>query len=184
MNIYFDNVTISSNSGPNSFARKLRLYLQMMGHTIVYTPPFDVQLSFIRRHMNFYQTQCKKLVLRLDGIYFNSMQKYEIMNKEIKEAAVSIAENEDVNAEWITPHRVGRTLSKLRLKKASRPGGKGSRRWKITFDDLERLTTAYGIKLTEALSINGTNGVNGTNGTNEDIKENALDTALREILEI
>ena len=80
MKILFDNVDINSSSGPNSFGRRLALEAQKMGHTIginILNP--DVQLSFILA------TQKKaKLALRLDGIYFNCRQDWQLMNAPIK----------------------------------------------------------------------------------------------------
>ena len=80
MRILLDNVNIESSSGPNSFGRKLMIESQKAGHIIgpdVVEP--DIQLSFIMA------TQKKaKMVLRLDGIYFNSRQDWETLNIPIK----------------------------------------------------------------------------------------------------
>jgi hypothetical protein len=43
--------------------------------------------------------------------------------------------------------RIGMTLSKLRLRKPSRPGGQGNRHWLITTGELQRWSLAYGIHL-------------------------------------
>lgn len=81
MKILFDNVSWSSNSGPNSFALKLAKQLVLSGHVIADPQDCDVQLSFIMM-----TTKRAPTVLRLDGIYFNSEQDYELFNKPIKNA--------------------------------------------------------------------------------------------------
>ena len=47
MNIFLDNVDLSSRSGPNHFARKLKKYMERQGDTFTFAEVFDVQLSFI-----------------------------------------------------------------------------------------------------------------------------------------
>jgi len=80
--ILLDNVNVNSSSGPNSFGRRLMIESEKIGHVIgpdVFDP--DVQLSFIMA------TQKKaKMVLRLDGIYFNSRQDWERLNAPIKQS--------------------------------------------------------------------------------------------------
>lgn len=75
-----DNVNVTSNSGPNSFGRKLITELNRVGHEA--SPSLadpDVQLSFI------FATQKKAtLALRLDGIYFNTRQDWRSQNKQIE----------------------------------------------------------------------------------------------------
>ena len=78
MNILLDNVDLNSNTGPNSFGKKIRKYLGKLG--CGFAPKYDVQLSFITRN----KKNTLPLVLRLDGIYFNSAQNYEAMNSPIK----------------------------------------------------------------------------------------------------
>jgi hypothetical protein len=80
--ILLDNVNLTSLSGPNSFGRRLMLDLQSKGHIIgndVIQP--DVQLSFIIANQ-----KKAKLVLRLDGIYFNSSQDWQMLNASIKKS--------------------------------------------------------------------------------------------------
>ena len=78
MKIFFDNVNFGSNSGPNSFGRKLATSFVRKGHVLGHDNP-DVQLSFIQSNNNLAPT-----VLRLDGIYFNSEQAWENLNAPIK----------------------------------------------------------------------------------------------------
>lgn len=85
MKILFDNVDPNSTSGPNSFGRKLMQEFNKKGHeAAVFLEDPDVQLSFIQRR----SVKAKKTVLRLDGIYFNTKQDWEAMNKPILESFV------------------------------------------------------------------------------------------------
>lgn len=81
MRIAFDNVNPGSSSGPNSFGRKLMSEMRKKGHeaSVACERP-DVQLSFINASRRF----APKLVLRLDGIYFNTRQAWESMNEPIR----------------------------------------------------------------------------------------------------
>lgn len=79
MNIYLDNVNLSSTSGPNHFASKLKKYMTKKGDEFTFSKVFDVQLSFIQR-----VELLAPLFQRLDGIYFNSEQDYRAMNVAIK----------------------------------------------------------------------------------------------------
>lgn len=80
MKIQFENVDFNSNSGPNGFGLKLARELVRSGHEIT-ADSADVRLSFIQSANNFNPT-----VLRLDGIYFNSLQDWESMNAPIKKS--------------------------------------------------------------------------------------------------
>jgi len=78
--IQFENVDFNSSSGPNGFGLKLARELVRSGHEIT-ADSADVRLSFIQSANNFNPT-----VLRLDGIYFNSLQDWERMNAPIKKS--------------------------------------------------------------------------------------------------
>ena len=80
MNIFFDNVDFNSSSGPNSFSRKLAEALVERGHSLTGPENADVQLSFIQA-VNSH----KRIIQRLDGIYFNSEQDWMSLNKPIRE---------------------------------------------------------------------------------------------------
>ena len=80
MKIYFDNVNFQSNSGPNSFGKKLAESFVDNGHEVSHVDP-DVQLSFIQSNI-----QVAPMVLRLDGIYFNSEQDWNALNAPIQKA--------------------------------------------------------------------------------------------------
>ena len=84
MNIMLDNVNVSSNSGPNNFAKKLASCLVKDGHNVFNTGlaggSIDVQLSFISQISSF-----NPLVQRLDGIWFNTAQDWSTLNEPIKQ---------------------------------------------------------------------------------------------------
>tara|TARA_R100001129_G_scaffold90950_1_gene62016 strand:- start:3558 stop:4460 length:903 start_codon:yes stop_codon:yes gene_type:complete len=80
MNIHLENVNISSNTGPNSFAQKLVKYMGP-DHAFTNFDNAEVRLCFIETG----RRKCDKpLVQRLDGIYFNTRQNYDIQNANIK----------------------------------------------------------------------------------------------------
>ncbi len=80
MNIFLDNVNLSSRSGPNHFARKLKKHMERQGDTFTFAEVFDAQISFIQVSNNV-----APIYQRLDGIYFNSEQDFERMNRPIRE---------------------------------------------------------------------------------------------------
>jgi glycosyltransferase involved in cell wall biosynthesis len=80
MKIFFNNVDFNSRSGPNGFGTKLATTMFGMGHEITNQNP-DVALSFITGHVPNI-----KNVLRLDGIYFNSLQDWRQMNVPIQQS--------------------------------------------------------------------------------------------------
>ena len=81
MNIHLDNVSLDSNTGPNSFGRKLVKYMEKSGHTFDYTKSGDISLAFIQAT----EKSSAPLVQRLDGIYFNTVQDYKVQNHYIEE---------------------------------------------------------------------------------------------------
>jgi len=79
--IYLENIDTNSRSGPNSFANKLLPHLKSMGHNFTTHETADVALCFIESHLP--TLPCPRVV-RLDGIYFNEAQNYELQNKNIR----------------------------------------------------------------------------------------------------
>jgi glycosyltransferase involved in cell wall biosynthesis len=82
MKIHFDNINLSSRTGPNSFASRLAKELIKLGHKIELEDGSncDVSLVFIEptgRHL------AKKIVQRLDGIWF-SPKEFDTKNTNIK----------------------------------------------------------------------------------------------------
>ena len=82
MNIHLENVDRLSNSGPNSFGRKLIKYMGNVGHTFNIEQPADVNLAFIQAKKRHHSVP---LIQRLDGIYFNTSQNYKVQNYFIEE---------------------------------------------------------------------------------------------------
>jgi glycosyltransferase involved in cell wall biosynthesis len=83
MNIFLENVSLSSTSGPNHFAKKLHKYLSFRGVSFSDKEAYDKKLTFIqstgqRRDLSMY--------LRLDGIYFNSIFDCKKMNYPIRKS--------------------------------------------------------------------------------------------------
>ena len=67
--------------------------------------------------------------------------------EDITAYVLALVQLQNHDVENITERRVERTLGKMRFQKAPRPGGKGSRRWRVTLDELQRLTRAYSLDL-------------------------------------
>ena len=80
MNVWLENANLSSNSGPNSFAQKLTLALSRK-NIPVNVEPHDVSLCFIESFRK--DIQSTPTVQRLDGIYFNVAQNFELQNSNI-----------------------------------------------------------------------------------------------------
>jgi glycosyltransferase involved in cell wall biosynthesis len=83
MNLFLENVNLSSTSGPNHFAAKLVRYLKIKGVTFDNDQPYDKKLTFIQ---SYNERPDLDMFLRLDGIYFNSGFDCERMNYNIKQS--------------------------------------------------------------------------------------------------
>ncbi len=108
---------------------------------------------------------CYCAIGAIDAISANSRETpsdFVITTEQIVLLARAVAKREDGDPDRITDRRVGRVLGRMRLQKTPRPGGKGSRRWRVTLGDLQRWTAAYGLILPAPAAANGTNGVDGT----------------------
>jgi hypothetical protein len=88
---------------------------------------------------------------------------------QVKQAILDQSPDDEMRPEWVSSTRIGLILGKLRLQQEPRPGGKGSRPWRVTLADLVRLTTAYGLKLpqelTDLATVSGAHDAGGTGGT-------------------
>ena len=80
-----------------------------------------------------------------DWVFFSS---------RIAERTKRLANNEDLDFMdgEVSSRRVGRILGQLRLKK-QRQAGTGHRQWKISWDDIEQLSSAYGLSLASVLGF-------------------------------
>lgn len=87
---------------------------------------------------------------------------------QVKQAILDETNEEELNPARVTPTRVGQLLAKLRCQPTPRAGGKGSRQWQVTLDDLARMAAGYALKLpdelTRLLPESGTSGTSGTSG--------------------
>ena len=108
MNIHLENVDVSSNSGPNSFGRKLVKYMGDVGHTFNLFQKAEFSLAFIQ---SVKEEHSEPLIQRLDGIYFNTDQNYKVQNYFIEETykkadgVVFQSEfNRDLTVEFFGPH--------------------------------------------------------------------------------
>lgn len=81
MNIFTHNFNPNSNSGPNKFTRSLFIkLLEEKEVTLTNQDAADIEFCLIQQAVQ----KKKPMVLRLDGIYFNSEQDYEKQNAPIK----------------------------------------------------------------------------------------------------
>jgi glycosyltransferase involved in cell wall biosynthesis len=108
VNVLLENVNLKSSSGPNYFAQKLVKYLELRGVLFDSKIDYDKKLSFIQ---SIGLRDDLPMILRLDGIYFNSNFDCEKMNYSIKksyEKAKGIVFQTEFNKElifsWFGPH--------------------------------------------------------------------------------
>ena len=88
MKIFAHNFNPRSNSGPNKFTRQLFNQMQKE-HGVSYTinqQEADVEFCLIQQVVH----KVKPMVLRLDGIWFNSEQNYKEQNKLIDQIKMKI----------------------------------------------------------------------------------------------
>ena len=81
MKIFAHNFNPRSNSGPNKFTRQLfkSLILDNLITPTQNAQEADIEFCLIQQQ----QQKLKPMVLRLDGIYFNTAQNYNEQNKSI-----------------------------------------------------------------------------------------------------
>ena len=83
MKVFTHNFNPKSNSGPNKFTRSLFTELiNKKGFSITNQEEADIEFCLIQKAVQ----KKKPMVLRLDGIYFNSEQDHERQNAPIKAA--------------------------------------------------------------------------------------------------
>jgi glycosyltransferase involved in cell wall biosynthesis len=81
--VYTHNFNPNSNSGPNKFTRTLFNYLTKHNKVIL-TDQHEADIEFCLIQQQ--EQKVKPMVLRLDGIWFNSDQNYVVQNMPIKYA--------------------------------------------------------------------------------------------------
>jgi len=82
MNVFLHNFNPGSNSGPNKFCRQLFETLVKDYNVKIVTQQNDADIEFVSINLQF--EPVKPVVIRLDGIYFNSDQDYKTQNIPIK----------------------------------------------------------------------------------------------------
>ena len=110
MNIFTHNFNPNSNSGPNKFTRQLFAHLidDDKVNIVNNQQTADVEFCLIQQQFS----KIKPMVLRLDGIYFNSDQDYKFQNTPIKfaynnaDAVVFQSEfNKKLTEHWFGEHK-------------------------------------------------------------------------------
>ena len=109
MKVFTHNFNPSSNSGPNKFTRTLFNQLIKDGKvSLSNQEEADVEFCLIQQQSH----KVKPMVLRLDGIWFNSEQDYDSQNAPIvfsynnADAVVFQSEfNKKLTEKWFGPHR-------------------------------------------------------------------------------
>ena len=81
MNIHLENVNLNSNTGPNSFAKKLTKYASKAGCSFDLKQMPNAHLCFIESSRQSFDCP---MFQRLDGIYFNTKFDYNLQNRNIK----------------------------------------------------------------------------------------------------
>ena len=82
MNIFTHSFNPKSNSGPNKFTRQLFENMIKNFNISIVDKQENADVEFCLIQQSFYKT--KPMLLRLDGIYFNSDQDYNNQNAPIK----------------------------------------------------------------------------------------------------
>ena len=81
LKVFTHNFNPASNSGPNKFSRQLiRNLIEKENYQISIQDDADIEFCLIQQQFH----KKKPMVLRLDGIYFNSDQDYEKQNSPIR----------------------------------------------------------------------------------------------------
>ncbi len=69
-----------------------------------------------------------------------------VTTSEVQRTILELAGEEEIGEERISVRKVGRVLGRMRLSKEKRPQGKGSRCWRMSYQDLERWKETNGVK--------------------------------------
>jgi len=93
-----------------------------------------------------------------------TLKEWEIETQQVTETVLELVKDGeiDIDEKRINNRTVGRILGRLRLPEIPRRGGKGSRKRRLTLNDLQNFAVSYALKLPDLLSANGTNGIDGT----------------------
>ena len=115
MKVYTHNFNPNSNSGPNKFTRQLFKNLTNNKNITVVNDQNSADIEFCLIQQAVHKT--KPMVLRLDGIYFNSEQDYKNQNAPIKfsydnaDAVIFQSSfNKNLIEHWFGPHKNGHVI--------------------------------------------------------------------------
>tara|TARA_Y100001938_G_C8088590_1_gene433640 strand:+ start:1136 stop:2077 length:942 start_codon:yes stop_codon:yes gene_type:complete len=110
VNVFFHNFNPTSNSGPNKFTRQLVRSLEEDKKISIVSSQEKSDLEFALIQLENYKK--KPLILRLDGIYFNTRQDFNEQNGPIKYAydqadcvVFQSNFNKELSEVWFGPHR-------------------------------------------------------------------------------
>ena len=110
MNVFFHNFNPSSNSGPNKFTRQLVKNLMKNEKISVVSEQEESDLEFALIQLENYKK--RPLLLRLDGIYFNTRQDFNEQNAPIAYAynqsdcvVFQSNFNKKLSEAWFGPHK-------------------------------------------------------------------------------
>lgn len=119
MKVFTHNFNPNSQSGPNKFTSQLFEKLSEKGVTITGQEDCDIEFCLIQQQ----SYKKKPMVLRLDGIYFNSEQDFENQNAPIRYAynnadAVIFQSNfnKALTETWFGEHKNGHVIHNAYLK--------------------------------------------------------------------
>ena len=129
MKLCINNFNPYSNSGPNKFTRQL--INRMIEDKDVSIEPNAAYADVVFALISLAQNKVKPILLRLDGIYFNSAQDYVKQNSPIRyaysQADVVVFQsefNKKLTESWFGEHpnpKIIRNASDEKLIKASHP---------------------------------------------------------------
>jgi len=112
VNVFTHNFNYKSNSGPNKFTRQLFLNLANNFNVKITDKQEEADVEFCLIQQQVYKA--KPMLLRLDGIYFNSEQDYNTQNGPIKysydnaDAVIYQSEfNKALIEKWFGQHKNG-----------------------------------------------------------------------------
>ena len=92
------------------------------------------------------------------GATSQEMLRFTVDEVKITVQELAIEDGLEDAETWLNNRKVGWVLSRLRFKRAPRPGGKGSRMWQISLDELQGVASAYGVSFPHIPAGHGSNG--------------------------
>ena len=97
-------------------------------------------------------------VIRIGSKYgISAEQTWNFQTSEIRTQVEAVANDAEsgIPAEKITTDRIGRILSKMRFRKASRPSPRDPRQWEVGILDIHHWLAAYAMPIPTKLKLEG-----------------------------